>query len=152
MRFSIKAKLAVTFGAVLLISAVVGLLAIRDMATLNTAITNLIDGPTERAQLGLQLETAFGHLARAEKDLILSDNDQMMDRYDADILATRKELSALEDRLRSISDDVGKQHINAFGQSLSAYISVQDKLRELARRDTETKSKVLSQTVVPRSL
>ncbi len=152
MRLSIKSKLGITFGAVILIGAIVGTLAVRDLSAFNAAINELIEGPAQRVQLGERLQTTFATLAKAEKDLILADTEQAMDRYDADILASRQELNALEDKLRAISDDGLRQHINAFAQSVAGYIAVQDKVRTLARRDTESKSKALSQTTGQRAM
>ena len=145
MRLSIKSKLGITFGAVIVIAASVGLLAIRDLAVLDTAIEELIDGPAQRVQVGERLQTVFVTLANAEKNLILSDDDQSIDRYDAEILAARKELGTLEEQLRAVSDAAGRQQIDTFGQSVAAYVAVQDKVRGLARRDTDAKAKELSQ-------
>ncbi len=146
MQMSVKAKLGVTFGAVILISTLVGVLAIRDMALFNTAITDLINGPSQRLQLGLRLQTAFSDLAKAEKDLILSSNAKLTEQYDAEILAARRKLTTLEGRLRTLSDASGQQHLDAFKQSMASYFTLQDKIRKLAAENTEAKARELSQT------
>ncbi len=152
MRLSIKAKLGVTFGAVILIASAVGMLAVRDMSALHDAINELIDGPAQRVQLSERLQTAFANLAKAEKDLILAENDQTLERYEQELLASRKELSTLADKLQAISDEAGRQHIGAFNQSLAAYIAVQDKVRALAHRDTDRKATELSQGTGQRAM
>jgi methyl-accepting chemotaxis protein len=146
MQMSIKAKLGATFGGVILISAVVGTLAVRDLATFNTAITELIDGPAQRVQLGLQMQLAFANLAKAEKNLILSTVDQSIARYDTEIVTARQELKALDERLRLLSNPEVRQHLDTFDQSLASYLAVQDRVRTMARANTETKAKDVSQT------
>ena len=151
MRLSFKVKLGATFGVVLLIAGAVGVLAVRDMSLFNIAINDLIDGPAQRVQLGERIETAFVSLALAEKNMILADTDQNMDRFEAEIFALRKTIDGLTDKLRAVSDDAGRQRIDAFSQSIAAFIAVQDKVRALTRRNTENVSREMSQTTVQRA-
>src|SRR4051812_17502461 len=102
MRFSIKAKLGLAFGVVIVLSLGAGLLAIRDLGELNGAIGELIDGAAEKVKLGQRLETLFSNLAKAEKNMILADSDQLMDRYDGEIIKTRQEMKTTYEQLRPI--------------------------------------------------
>ena len=103
MRFTIKAKLAVAFGLVIVLAIVWGILAIRDMGELNAAINQLIDGSAEKVKLGNQIETQFTNLAKAEKNMILADSDQLMDKYDSEIVKSRQNIKALQTSMRAIA-------------------------------------------------
>ena len=119
MRFTIKAKLGLAFGLVILLSLAAGLLAIHDLASLNTSINQLIDGPAERVKLGQKLDTLFSNLAKSEKNMILSDTDQMMDKYDAEIMKGRQDLKSVQASLRAVATDAGKLDLDKFGQDRS---------------------------------
>jgi methyl-accepting chemotaxis protein len=82
MRFTIKAKLALSFGVIIVLSLGAGLLAIRDLSDVNAGMNQLIDGPVERVRVAQQIETGFANLALEEKNMILADNDQDMDKYE----------------------------------------------------------------------
>ena len=68
-----------------------------------------------------------------------------MDKYDAELLQARQDIRATMDRLRATATDAGKQDLDRFGADLDQYIAVQDKVRDLARRDTQAKATELTQ-------
>jgi len=145
MRFTIKAKLAVAFSLVILLAIALGVLAVRDMGEINAAINQLIDGPAERVKLGTELETHFANLAKAEKNLMLADSDQLMDRYDGEILKTRQAIMAVLQHIRSLATEAGKQDLDRFAASLDQYIALQDKVREMTRRNTQGRAIEITQ-------
>jgi methyl-accepting chemotaxis protein len=145
MRFTVKAKLSLAFSLIILLSTAAGLLAIRDLGDLNVGVTQLIDGAAERVKLGEQLGTAFNGLATAEKNMIQADTDQLMDKYDAVIQKARQEIKALSEKLRAIATEAGKQDVDKFAATSGQYIAVQDKVRELTRRNSQAKAIELSQ-------
>ena len=140
MRFTIKAKLAVAFSLVIVLAIALGILAIRDMGELNASINQLIDGSAEKVKLGNQIETQFSNLAKAEKNLILADSDQLMDKYDSEIVKTRQNIKALQTSMRAILTEAGKQDIDRFAAAMDQYIVLQDKVRELVRRNTQSRA------------
>jgi len=152
MRFTIKAKLGVTFGVIILLSVISGVLAIRDLGELDTSMNTLIDGSVARVRLGQQIETTLVELARAEKNMILADTDQLRGKYDAEILRTRQELGGLQEKLLAIATADGRRDLEKFGNSYGQYVAVQDKVRDLARRDSQSKATVLSQNDVQQRL
>ncbi len=145
MRFTIKAKLGLAFGVVILLSLAAGLLAIRDLAELNNAVDQLVDVSAEKVKLGNQLETQFSNLAKAEKNMILADTEQLMDKYDAEMLKLRQDIKSTQARLRSMATDAGKQDVDKFAAGFDQYVATQDKVRELTRRSTQAKATDLSQ-------
>ena len=146
MRFTIKAKLALAFGLIIVLSAVAGMLAVRDLGALNTSMSQLIDGSVARVRLTQQLQTKFSDLAKAEKNMLLVDGDQLLDKYDAEILKARQDMQTLQEQLRAIATAAGRQDLDKFNASLTQYIASQDKVRGLARRDSQSKAVAMSQT------
>jgi len=145
MRFTIKAKLGLAFSMLILLSLIVGLLAIRDLSQLNVSMNALIDGPFERVRLAQQLATTFTDLSLEEKNMILADNDQDMARYDAVLVKDRQDMKATAERLRAIALEAGKLDIDKFTSSLDQYLAVQDKIRDFARQNTQAKSTAMTE-------
>ena len=146
MRFTIKAKLALAFGLIIVLSAVAGMLAVRDLGALNTSMSQLIDGSVARVRLTQELQTKFSDLAKAEKNMLLVDGDQLLDKYDAEILKARQDMQTLQEQLRAIATAAGRQDLDKFNASLTQYIASQDKVRAMARRDSQSKAVAMSQT------
>ena len=71
MRFTIKARLATAFAAILLLSAVSAYIAISGLGAVNHSFESTIDGPVKRSELALQLRYDMSLMARAEKHIIL---------------------------------------------------------------------------------
>ena len=145
MRFTIKLKLALAFGVIILLSLGAGLLAINDLGTLNTGLNQLLIGPVERVRLSLEIENTFNNIALSEKNMMLADNDQVMGNYDSAILKGREDLKSLVERLRSIAIEAGKQDIDKFSAAVGQYVAVQDKVRELRRQNSQAKATALSE-------
>jgi len=57
MRATIKAKLAATFSALVILLAVVIGVGVSKMSTLNTAISDVIDGPARRLSIAQEVDT-----------------------------------------------------------------------------------------------
>ena len=144
MRITIKAKLALAFGVIIVLSAAAGVLAVSDLGSLNTSMNQLIDGSAARVRLALQMQTKLSDVARAEKNLLLVDGEQLRDKYDGELLKTRQEMQALQEQLHSIATEAGKRDLEKFGASLAQYTASQDQVRTLARRDSHSKAVALS--------
>jgi len=145
MRFTIKAKLGVAFGLIILLSAAAGMLAVRDLGELNASMSGLIDGSVMRVRLAQQLETRFVALARAEKNMLLVSDEKLRDKYDAEIVKTRQDMQALQEQLRALATEAGKRDLDKFNAELMQYIATQDKVRTLARRDSQSKSAAMTE-------
>ncbi|MDR3493631.1 MAG: methyl-accepting chemotaxis protein, partial [Ancalomicrobiaceae bacterium] len=74
MRFTIKLKLALAFAVIILMVAGMATLAISNLASLNTAVGNMVTGPITDINNIRALANAYSDAVRAEKNAVLSND------------------------------------------------------------------------------
>ncbi|PKU21383.1 HAMP domain-containing methyl-accepting chemotaxis protein [Telmatospirillum siberiense] len=146
MRISVKLKLAGAFGLVIVLSLIATIMAIASLGDMNERIERLVNVAAQRIRYASQMETGMIKLHRAEKNMILASDEQGIERYDADIVKYRSELNQLQEKLLAISNDEYKRKLENFKSTTEKFISVQDKVRENARLNSENRVRVLSET------
>ncbi|MDI4236067.1 methyl-accepting chemotaxis protein [Bradyrhizobium sp. Arg237L] len=145
MRFTVKAKLACAFGAIILLSAVSGAVAymkLTDMA----ATTDSLVARAGRMEKAAELEKDVLFQVRAEKNAILVPEGDM-DRFLADIDKVRGSTLKLKDEIHATASDEGKRLIESFSTAYAKVNSLQDETLKLARTD-KAKAAERSMTVV----
>src|SRR5690348_3588927 len=114
MRFSIKLKLGLAFGTVILLSAATAGVGISSLASIKAMTDRLIDRSVQRTILAEQLGADLLRVERAEKNLILSASKDQIESYDADILKRRQDLVGEQAKLDTLSNPATKQKLAAF--------------------------------------
>ena len=117
MRLTIKLKLALAFGAVIVLSAAMAVLGITSLAALNATSEEMLRGPVQRAQLERELQAHLLGLEAAERSMILADTPAHTDQAEHELLDRRQAVAALVSRLEIIGSVKGKQ-ILAFTSTL----------------------------------
>ncbi len=79
MRFTIKTKLALTFTILTLLSCVMAGLAIMNLSSLNSQISDIVNGPSAQVQNSDDIEINALYMIRAEKNMIM-DSDAAPDQ------------------------------------------------------------------------
>lgn len=74
MRFTIKSKLALAFGLIIVLLAGLAVYSITSLGTLNSAITRLIDGPAKRLEYAYQAEVFAIDAIRSQNSALLTDD------------------------------------------------------------------------------
>lgn len=95
MRFTIKLKLALSFGIILLLLMSAAGYAVFGLATMNATITELISGPVARMRLADNISLKLLDISRAEKDIILETDQTKMQGYDNELKQDRQDFEAL---------------------------------------------------------
>jgi methyl-accepting chemotaxis protein len=132
-------KMGVTFAVlVLMMLAVVGI-GVSRMSLLNTAITEVINGPAKRLSLAEQVAIEVGTILRAEKNMALTSDDALTRSFDA--LATehrRKTEDLFRDAIAKSTADGRPLWLRA-QQQWETYKPVNDRVRTLglANRNAE---------------
>jgi methyl-accepting chemotaxis protein len=119
MRMTIKLKLGLAFGCVILLSALTAALAIASLSNINVASNEVLDGPVVRAQLATELYTDLIALSRAERSLILAPTEALASHYEDEIADSRKVLLNHRGRLEAIATSEGKVQLAAFDATWS---------------------------------
>ncbi|MGQ3294826.1 MAG: MCP four helix bundle domain-containing protein, partial [Shinella sp.] len=76
MRLTIKLKLAIAFGVIILMMAGTSAYAIMSLSSLNQAISDMIAGPSARLETAQNLANYQLRLARAQMNLATATNQQ----------------------------------------------------------------------------
>jgi len=144
MRLTIKLKLALAFGAVILLSGGMAVLGIRSLASLNATMDDVLAGPVQRAQMEEQMHTVLLQVVRAEKNLLLADTPVQREEYGREITQQRQAITALHDQLDAIASVEGKRLLAAFNTTWQQYAALQDKALDLALHDNLPQARALS--------
>jgi methyl-accepting chemotaxis protein len=130
MRLTIKLKLAIAFGAIILMMAGTSAYAIMSLSSLNQAISEMIAGPSARLETAQNLANYQLRLARAQMNLATATNQRDItahtesgDRYRQHFEETLKALIDLS------TDPAAIQQWQAVGEKEKQLMRVDDQLR-----------------------
>jgi methyl-accepting chemotaxis protein len=142
---TIKLKLSLAFGAILVLSGVMAWLGVTSLAALNGRIDDLLAGPVQRVQMAQELDTGMLLGVRAEKNLLLAGDDAKERAiYETNMLKQRDSYEALLGKLEAISSAEGKAKLAVLRASRQKRIEVEDRIRALARDNHPAEAIALS--------
>src|SRR6266851_1891790 len=144
MRLTVKLKLGVAFGVVIILSAITAGLGISSLSSLNATMERLMQGPVQRAQLSDLLSADILRLVRAEKNLLLSDGKDEINAFEAEIGKWRQDLQGRIDKAEASASVEGKPKWTAARTAFAQYLAVQDKIMEAVNHDQRAQARELS--------
>jgi methyl-accepting chemotaxis protein len=133
MRFTVKAKLAIAFGVVLLLSMAAGGLAYVKLSEMIDTADSLVSR-ANRMDRAAEIEKGILLQVRAEKNLILAPEGEA-DRFIAEIAKQRETLSKLKEEIQAAASPEGKKLMENFGVAYARMNAVQDDVLKTARTD-----------------
>lgn len=74
MRLTIKTKLGMAFGLIIMLLVGIAAYGMMSLGSLNDSVTRLVTGPAKRLEYALEIRVRQLEMVRAQKDLILADN------------------------------------------------------------------------------
>lgn len=144
MRISIKLKLGMAFGIVIVLSAVTAGVGMNSLASINGLIDHLVQRTMQRTLLAEQLGSHLLRVERAGKDLVMSSSKDEIAQYDAAILKNRQDLEATRAKLDAMANGATKEKLAAFNTAWQQYVGAQDKMRNLVRSGQQAQAEALS--------
>ncbi|WP_445220263.1 methyl-accepting chemotaxis protein [Bradyrhizobium sp. Pa8] len=133
MRFTVKAKLAIAFGVVLLLSMAAGGLAYVKLSEMIDTADSLVSR-ANRMDRAAEIEKGILLQVRAEKNLILAPEGEA-DRFIAEIAKQRETLSKLKEEIQAAASPEGKKLVENFGVAYARMNAVQDDALKTVRTD-----------------
>ncbi len=125
MRFTIKAKLASTFGAIIALSMVAGGIAYYELEAMAEAEKSIIDQGNRVAKLGDLMNNLQGQV-RAEKDVILSSEDKDIAAAAAEVASHREAVRNIAAEMYGSASEQGKRLLDQASAKLKLLSDVQD--------------------------
>ncbi|WP_395336562.1 methyl-accepting chemotaxis protein [Novosphingobium sp. BL-8H] len=133
MRATIKMKLGVTFGIILLLLAVVVGVSLTRLSTLNTAVSDLIAGPAARLDRAQQVQVVFGTLSRNERSMTMTNDPSQMKEFDDKVTRALTEFDRLVEEGEAAATPGTRQTWRDMRAALDNFKPMDTRIRDLAR-------------------
>ncbi len=143
MRFTIKQKLAVAFGLIILMTSGMAALAVTNLSSLNSAITEIVEGPATNLQNSSDLSDSVYTSIRAEKNAVMNTDPAQITSYSREVAEVRSKVNELLSQLDKDDTAAIRQKVTEFRGILPKWFEVQDRILRLAQENT-TESNVLA--------
>jgi methyl-accepting chemotaxis protein len=142
MRFTVKAKLASAFGAVIVLSMITGVVAYTKLTQL-AATSEQLEQRAAKIDKAGEMQNHVLYQSRAEKDIIIASTDVEMQKIADEVRGFRKETARLRDELMAVATDGGKRLLEKFSASNDAMSSVQDNIMKFAQENSNNRGSQL---------
>ncbi|MFN3676600.1 MAG: methyl-accepting chemotaxis protein [Sphingomonas pseudosanguinis] len=146
MRATIKMKLGATFAFIIFCLLVVVGLGIAKLSTLNDTTTQMVAGPAARLDRAQTLNERISYMLRAEKNMALTEDDALTNKFDADVMKTRGEVETLISAGLGTATEKGRPVWNDIQAAYRTYTPINDAIRALAKRNENAEAGRLSIT------
>src|SRR5262245_23114464 len=104
MRFTIKLKLSLVFGFIVIMTCVMAGMSIYNLSSLNTAIADMVKGPVAELSTSSDLSDLVLRSVGAEKDSILNSDPKKLEGYITEFTRQRDDIGNLVSTLAASSD------------------------------------------------
>ena len=132
---NLKLILIVVFISAVTVS--VALLGMHGMSEMNKRLDKIVDITAEKVRLGARIDQDLLRISRDERNMILADTRQEMDKYAALVQQTLKEVHRRNGKLRNLSGEKGKAKLDRFMAKWDEYMKVNKQVYSLALNSKE---------------
>ncbi|MBY3176060.1 methyl-accepting chemotaxis protein [Rhizobium leguminosarum] len=136
MRFTIKLKLSLVFGFIVLLTCAMAGLSIYNLSSLNSEISIMVAGPVANLRDSGDLSEAVMRSIRAEKDAIINTDPTKIAGYVDEISQQREQIKTLQARLAASEDPDIRNGMGQFGDLYGKWTALQDRVAGLATQNT----------------
>jgi len=130
MRFTIKLKLTLAFGLLILMSTGMSALAIMSLSSLNSAITDIVQGPAENQRNSADLSFAVMNAIASEKNAVLNTDPQAIAGYVDEVRANTAKAEQLAAKLAQ--DPAIAEKVAEFSRQYPAWRQIDEQILKLA--------------------
>ena len=124
MRFTIKLKLSLVFGFIVLLTCAMAGLSIYNLSSLNDDISVMVAGPVANLRDSGDLSDAVMRSIRSEKDAIINTDPTKITGYVDEISQSRDQIKTLQARLAASPDPDIRNSMLLERQGARYYVSV----------------------------
>ncbi|MBB3964814.1 methyl-accepting chemotaxis protein [Rhizobium metallidurans] len=134
MRFTIKSKLAIAFGLMIVLLLATAGYGIYSLSNLNTAISDVIAGPAKRLEQAQNLGNFQLRIVRAQMNMATATTPEDVAKYIDASDSNRKQFSETRQWLfDNITTEAGKKSWQDVGDLEKKLYTLDDRVRQLAR-------------------
>jgi methyl-accepting chemotaxis protein len=139
MRFSVKAKLAGAFGAVIILSLITGGVAYIKLNQLAATSADLVVR-AGRGDKAAEIQASILNQVRAEKNLIIASNDADIVQYAAEIKKQRENALRLNAEVLAATTEAGKVLLGKVSTAYEKMNAVEDNVIKLAELNSAARA------------
>ena len=140
MRLTIKLKMVMAFGIVILLSIATALIAIDGLSQLNDRIDTLVNKSAQRVKIAEQIPMTVYRLQREEKNFLLSTDNADIERFDKNILTYRDDFKKILEAYGKVADQEGLRQLSQITALYNDFTASQDKVRTIGRIHSSAKA------------
>jgi methyl-accepting chemotaxis protein len=136
VRITIKLKLAIVFAVIILLTGGMATLAVLNLSSLNTAITQMVTGPIVDMKTVADLSASFNGTVRAEKNAILNDNPAEIAEFVKSMKERQQQLDGFITALSKSADRDVQAKATEIRAIYEQYMPLQLRVADLALQNT----------------
>jgi len=137
MRFTIKSKLALAFGLLILLSGCMSVLAIVKLSSLNDAVSRIVMGPSANLRNSGDLSTAVLNAIRMEKNVVMSTDERAIADFAGQIQSYKaKAIQLTSDVKRITTNPAVTQKMAEFEDAYRKWSQLDDQIIKLGTLNT----------------
>jgi len=144
VRLTIKIKLALAFGLIILMLVGATGFGIASLGTMNSTMIGLVSGPVARMKLAQDVRGELLQIVRSEKNIIIETDPAKMKVFDEELTKGRQIFSDMIDEGEKISSPEGKVKYGELKAIWETIKPLDSKLRELALANKNADATALS--------
>ncbi len=143
-RLTIRVKLFAVLGMLSAVAIGLTLLATAKLAGINDQLNNIVEITSQRALLAAQINEDLLAIHRAEKNMVLAETTEEMDRHAASMGNFSKSMQEKLEQLEKMASAEGKNRVAEFRQAFAEFEAVSAKVQDATRRNTNKQAFELS--------
>jgi methyl-accepting chemotaxis protein len=144
MRVTIKLKLGLAFGAVIVLSMVSGAVAYSKLSGLNDTLDKVVNGFAKRSTEAEEVKVHLLQNLRFEKNMLLAPTNDEAAKYAQQMIEERNLAASLEQKTQATALEEGKQLLSQLAASMSRQAAVQDQTAKSAQLNTSRDARRLA--------
>ncbi len=144
MKLTIKAQLFCGFFLLIILLLIASILAIGKLGGMNERIGGLVDSSAEKVKLAARINQDVLAISREEKNIILAETQEEMDRFANFAEQNQKNLQQRMEQLEKLADSEGRAQLEKFQQAWQQYLDINRQVRDLARENSNVRAREIS--------
>jgi len=144
MRFTIKLKLGLAFGFLILLLVVASAVGSLGMRSMNAETDRMLAVPVTQLGLVQDLDNKLIGMARDERDMVLANSRAEAEPIAARLQTRRQAYQALAQKLEAVATPEIRPQLAALHAAADRFLAVDDRLRDLALGDQDAAAKALA--------
>jgi methyl-accepting chemotaxis protein len=141
---SLRAKLFGVLGILSAVAVCIAYVGVTRLSGINSRLDTIVEVTSMKQLLANQMRASLLEVHRAEKNFVLSQTKEDMDKYATAMAKFEKALLEQKSKLAGLVGDVGRQQLEEFDKTFAQYKQIQTQVCAASRKNTNAQAFELS--------